>query len=70
MFELMFLKTKIGYNWLKKFQLNVGNRGLLASCEGKIKALSADYSLYYKLKQIQNNLYDDSSFGLTLRLNP
>lgn len=66
----MFLKTKTGYSWLKKIQINVGNRGLLASCEGRIKLLSADYTLNYKLRQIQNNIYDDSSFGLTLRLNP
>lgn len=70
-FELMLRKKNTGYKWLKQWHLSVGNRGFLGTIDGKIKIwkLPIDYVLSYKLKQIQNNFYDDSSLGFTLKCN-
>ena len=70
-FELMMSKSKIGYSWLKKWSMNVGNRGLVSNIEGRVNLWKqpVNYSLTYKLKQIQNNFYEDSSLGFTLNCN-
>lgn len=67
----MMQKSKIKWNWLKNFRVNVGNRGLVSSIEGKINLFrtAVDYSLTYKLKQIQNNFYEDSSLGFSFKWN-
>lgn len=67
----MMQKSKIKWNWLKNFRVNVGNRGLVSSIEGKINLFrtGVDYSLTYKLKQIQNNFYEDSSLGFSFKWN-
>jgi hypothetical protein len=67
----MVNKTRTGYKWLRKLHMSVGNRGFVGSCEGKLTLwrLPIDYIFCYKLKQIQNNFYDDSSIGFRFKSN-
>lgn len=64
-------KSKIKTSWLKMFRVNIGNRGMLASVEGKLNLFRnyVDYAINYKLKPIQTNFYEDSSLGFTLKWN-
>ena len=70
-FELMLRKKNIGYKWLKQLHLSVGNRGFLGTIDGKFKIwkMPIDYTFSYKLKQIQNNFYDDSVIGFSFKCN-
>ena len=70
-FELMVRKSKIGYSWLRQVQVSAGNRGFLGTLEGRATAwrVPLDYTLSYKLRQIQNNFYEDSSLGFSFKAN-
>ena len=57
---------------MRNFKAAVGNKGFFASIDGKIslpKIKNIDYTFCYKLKQIQNNIYDDSNIGFNFRWN-
>lgn len=64
-------KNKIGYSWLKNIKANVGNKGLYASADGKVNLFKTgfDYTVSYKLKPLQQNFYEDSSLGFSVKWN-
>ena len=71
LYELVMQRNKVGYSWLKHIKANVGNKGLYASLEGKVNLfkVGVDYTVSYKLKPLQQNFYDDSSLGFSLKWN-
>jgi hypothetical protein len=71
LYELVLQRNKVGYGWLKTVKANVGNKGLFASADGRLTVFKAalDYTLSYKLKPLQQNFYEDSSLGFSLKWN-
>ena len=60
-FELMLRKSKIGYSWLRQVQVSAGNRGFLATLEGRatVWKVPLDYTLSYKLEAMNKDMYSN-----------